>query len=185
MKSTTRSTAPEVSDAALLARVAEGDVAALGELYDRHAESLLRYARRVDARDPEDVVQMVFLRVLRIAGTFRADAVSAKPWLLAIATRVLQERSRALRRWGAALLRLASAVERTQTSRADMRSDVSRALAQLSVAKRSVLILAEVEGFGCEEIATMLDIPVGTVWTRLHHARRELRRFHEHVEAEG
>jgi len=38
-----------------------------------------------------------------------------------------------------------------------------------------VLLLAEVEGFSCPEIAEMLDIPVGTVWTRLHHARRELR----------
>ena len=46
-------------------------------------------------------------------------------------------------------------------------------------AKRTVLVLAEVEGFSCEELATMLSIPIGTVWTRLHHARRELRRFYE------
>jgi DNA-directed RNA polymerase specialized sigma24 family protein len=82
----------------------------------------LRFVGRVDARDPEDVVQTVFLRVLRIAGRFHADTASARPWLFAIATHVSQERSRALRR-------------------------------------------------------AMLAIPVGTVWTRLHHARRELRRF--------
>ena len=168
-----------VTDAALLARVAEGDVAALGELYDRYAQQLVCFVRRVEPNDAQDVVQTVFLRVLRIAGTFRADAPSARPWLFAIAARVLQERSRALRRWGSALLRFASEAERSQPDRADLRSDVARGLSQLSLAKRSVLILAEVEGFGCEEIAQMLSIPVGTVWTRLHHARRELRRFHE------
>ena len=185
MKPNALGASPATTDAALLARVAEGDVAALGQLYDRYAESLLRFVRRVDAHDPEDVVQTVFLRVLRIAGTFHADAASARPWLFAIALRVLQERNRALRRWGAALLRLASEAERSHASRADLRSDVARGLAQLSVAKRSVLILAEIEGFGCEEIAAMLAIPVGTVWTSLHHARRELRQFHERAEASG
>jgi len=173
------------SDGAILARVAEGDVAALGELYDRYAESLLRFVGRVDARDPEDVVQTVFLRVLRIAGRFHADAASARPWLFAIATHVLQERSRALRRWAATLMRLASEAEQSQSSRVDVRSDVARGLAQLTLAKRSVLILAEVEGFRCKEIAAMLAIPVGTVWTRLHHARRELRHFHDRTETFG
>jgi RNA polymerase sigma-70 factor (ECF subfamily) len=51
---------------------------------------------------------------------------------------------------------------------------VERAFAQLSDAKRSVLLMAEVEGMSCEEIAAALEIPVGTVWTRLHHARRHL-----------
>ena len=42
-----------------------------------------------------------------------------------------------------------------------------------------MLLLAEVEGFTCEEIAAMLAVPVGTVWTRLHHARRQMRAFYE------
>jgi RNA polymerase sigma factor (sigma-70 family) len=167
------------NDAATLARVAQGDVAALGTLYDRYAPALLRFARRVDRTDADDVVQTVFLRVMRIAGSFRTDATSARPWLFAITTRVMQERTRALRRLGAAMLRLANEPKRTHLSTADARRDLERGLMRLSIAKRSVLLLAEVEGFSCEEIAGMLSIPIGTVWTRLHHARRELRRYEE------
>jgi RNA polymerase sigma-70 factor (ECF subfamily) len=47
----------------------------------------------------------------------------------------------------------------------------------LSQPKRVTLLLAEVEGLSCPEIAAALDIPVGTVWTRLHKARRELRQL--------
>ena len=53
--------------------------------------------------------------------------------------------------------------------------DLERALERLSAPKREVLLLAEVHGFSGEEIATMLGVPIGTVWTRLHHARREMR----------
>ena len=165
----------KLSDAAVLARVAEGDVAALGALYDRYAPQLLRFARRVARNDAEDVVQTVFLRVMRIATTFRPDATSARPWLFAITTRVLQERTRALRRWGAAMLRLAQDVDEPVGTSLEIAGDVQRGLMRLSMAKRTVLVLAEVEGFACEEIASMLSIPVGTVWTRLHHARKELR----------
>ena len=52
---------------------------------------------------------------------------------------------------------------------------VERALARLSEAKRVTLLMAEVEGLSCDEIAQALEIPIGTVWTRLHAARRELR----------
>jgi RNA polymerase sigma-70 factor (ECF subfamily) len=61
----------------------------------------------------------------------------------------------------------------------ESRRDVEKAVATLTEAKRVVLLLADLEGFTCEEIAAMLGIPVGTVWTRLHHARRELRAFYE------
>jgi RNA polymerase sigma-70 factor (ECF subfamily) len=172
----------KLSDAVILARVAEGDVAALGALYDRYAPQLLRFARRVDRNDAEDVVQTVFLRVMRIAGTFRADAPSARPWLFAITTRVLQERTRALRRLGAAMLRLAQVVDEPASTSLETAGDLQRGLMRLSIPKRTVLVLAEVEGFACEEIAGMLSIPVGTVWTRLHHARKELRAHRDREE---
>ena len=53
----------------------------------------------------------------------------------------------------------------------------------MSRAKSTVLLLHEVEGFSCAEIASMLSIPVGTVWTRLHHARHELRSYYRGDEA--
>lgn len=174
-----RSTA---GDGALLARVAQGDTAAFGALYDHYAPGLLRFARRLEPQDAEDIVQTTFLRALRLAASFDAQAPSARSWLFAIAAHVAQERKRTVRRWTAALLRLSEQPRRIAPATSDARFDLDRALAQLSVAKRTVLVLAEVEGFACEEIASMLEIPIGTVWTRLHHARRELRRLHEEGE---
>jgi RNA polymerase sigma factor (sigma-70 family) len=166
------------SDAELLARVAQGEVSALGSLYDRHAPGLMRFARRIDPQEAEDVLQSTMLRVARLAGRFDGRTPSARAWLFAIMLRVAQERSRSLRRLGAALRRFAE-LPRGPVHPVDTAPDLERALRRLSHAKRSVLLLSEVEGFTCEEIASMLEVPVGTVWTRLHHARRELRAFIE------
>lgn len=171
---TDSSSAP--SDGALLARVAGGDVAALGRIYDSYAPTLLRFARRLGARDEaEDVVQNVFLRVVRLAATFDPNAASARPWLFAITIRVIQERRRALRRLASAMSALSLQKAQPLAAPGPDRRELDKCLQKLSLAKRTVVLLAEVEGFACDEIAQMLEIPVGTVWTRLHHARRELR----------
>lgn len=167
-------------DAELLARVAKGDLSALGTLYDSFAPSVLRFADRVGGHhDAEDIVQTVFVRVVHAAGSFDPRASSARPWLFGIATRVVLERRRSLRRFVEAVRTLAAHDVRTTENPAEARTDIQRALTRLTPAKRAVLVLAEAEGFTCDEIAAMLELPVGTVWTRLHHARRELRRFHE------
>ncbi|MDB4971792.1 MAG: polymerase sigma-54 factor RpoN [Myxococcaceae bacterium] len=165
-----------VHDGALLARVAQGDVRALAKIYDQYATMMLRFARRLGAADEaEDVVQSVFLRVVRLSTGFDPSVASARPWLFAITMRVVQERRRSLRRLAAAMSALTAQKRSRSTASAPDSSDLERGLAKLSHAKRSVVLLAEVEGFSCDEIASMLQIPVGTVWTRLHHARRELR----------
>ena len=56
------------------------------------------------------------------------------------------------------------------------RSEVERALTRLSESKRVTYLMAEVEGLSCAEIADALGVPIGTVWTRRHAARHELRR---------
>lgn len=166
-----------IPDAELLRRVAGGDVEALGGLYDRHARALLGFVRRAaPSEDAEDVVQNVFLRALSLAPRFDAGAASARPWLFGIAVYVTRERRRSVRRFAAALLRLSDFGRRAVEPPAD-RTDLERALAKLSPQKREVLLLVEVEELTCDEVATALGIPVGTVWTRLHHARRELRRL--------
>jgi RNA polymerase sigma factor (sigma-70 family) len=166
------------SDAELLARIAGGDVEALGGLYDRHARALLGFARRVaPSDDAEDIVQAAFLRVLSCAARFDPAAPSARPWLFGIAALIARERRRSVQRFGAALLRFATFGRRVVEPPAAEKGDVERAVAALSPPKREVLLLVEVEGLTCEEAAAALGIPVGTVWTRLHHARRELRRL--------
>jgi RNA polymerase sigma factor (sigma-70 family) len=170
--------APAPEDDVLLARVAGGDLNALGALYDRHAGTLVRFARSLEPEGAEDIVQTVFMRVMRVAGTFRGGpATSARSWLFGITVRVAAERGRSLRRLGAALLRMARQPPRSAPAILDTRPDIDAALMRLSETKRTVVLLAEVAGLNGEEIAAILNIPVGTVWTRLHHARRDLRRF--------
>jgi RNA polymerase sigma factor (sigma-70 family) len=171
---------PPSEDADSLARIARGDLAGLGELYDRHAHDLWRFIRRAAPReDAEDVVHTVFVRLVGIAAAYDGRASSARSWLFGVATHVLRERRRSLRRLADALLVHARTAEDPLASTQATSVDVDRALLRLTDAKRIVLLLAEVEGFTCPEISKMLRIPVGTVWTRLHHARRELRSHFE------
>jgi RNA polymerase sigma-70 factor (ECF subfamily) len=90
-----------------------------------------------------------------------------------------------LSRWLRALTELAT---REQGRYVDLDRDLSArdgllrlqpALDKLSEAKRVVLLMAEFEQLSSQEIADALEIPVGTVWTRLHHARNDLRRLLE------
>ena len=167
-------------DREALARVAEGDVGALGEVYDRHASALLRFAARAAGpSDAEDVVQTTFVTAAKIAASYDARTDSARAWLFGIAARIVQERRRAIFRLTRALFRVASDRPPTPPPSDAHRADLERGLGGLSESKRVVLLLTEVEGFTCEEIASMLSVPIGTVWTRLHHARKELRCFYE------
>lgn len=164
------------SDGELISRIAGGDIGALGVLYDRHARSLLRFIRRHSpAEDSEDILQNTFLRAIEVAKRFEPGS-SARPWLFGISIQVLRERRRSLRRWGALLTSLAARPPRVSPAPSATARDLSRALGRLSDAKRSVVLLAEVEGFTCGEIAGILGVPLGTVWARLHHARRALKK---------
>src|SRR5262249_40309705 len=102
------------------------------------------------------------------------------------AARLVSRRRRTLARFRRALRELASRQEGTQRDpqreliARDELEALGKALERLSDAKRVALILAEVEGLGPEEIAAALRVPVGTVWTRLHPARLELRRALRH-----
>jgi RNA polymerase sigma-70 factor (ECF subfamily) len=89
----------------------------------------------------------------------------------------LRRRRQAVSRFAAVLGAFKSTLQPAGDPRPALqaRTDVERALAGLSEAKRITILMAEVEGLSCEEIARVLVIPIGTVWTRLHAARRELR----------
>ena len=168
--------AGDAEDAAALSRVATGDVGSLGEIYDRYASALLSFIHHMAPNDDaEDLVQNVFIRVVSIAHSYQPGGPSAKRWLFGIAVRIVQERRRTLRRFARLAAELASWPQRWTSPTSIERHDLFQALERLSEPKRLVLLLTEVEGFSAEETASMLGIPVGTVWTRLHHARRELR----------
>jgi RNA polymerase sigma-70 factor, ECF subfamily len=186
MKSPERVSAVEVSDAAALAALTQGHISALGVLYDRYQAAVSSFVRRAtnDASDAEDVVHATFMTAARAAANFDGRQ-SCRPWLVGIAARLLHRRKRGLSRWARALRELTlhegdrhSDPHRALTARDEVQR-LSLALEQLSEPKRVVLLLAESEGLSSEEVALALQIPVGTVWTRLHHARRDLRRLLE------
>jgi len=167
-----------VSDSELIARLANGEIGALGELYDRHHEPVRRFLTRAtsDAEDVDDLVSATFLAAAKSAARFDGRA-ACRPWLLGIAAQYLRRRRQSFGRW----LKALSSLSRIQAAACDPRSalqarnDVDRALREISEAQRVTFLMAEVEGLTCPEIADALGIPVGTVWTRLHAARRNLR----------
>lgn len=181
----TSPSAKGVPDSELLARIGAGDLSDLGALFDRHALDVRRFLRRlgVGAGDVDDLVQATFLTVIDAAGNFRAPAAgSAKPWLLGLAANVVRRHRRSLARMAA---RIAAWAREPRADAARAASDslevhersarAETALARLSPKKREVFVMVVLEGLAAEAVAASLGIPVGTVWTRLHHARRELR----------
>lgn len=169
--------APRAGDAELLARVASGDLGALGDVYQRHRADVRSFVLRATNGhdDAEDILHNTFLTAARIADRYDGRE-SCRPWLIGIAARLVQQRSQTFARVARYLARLASSPAQTRdpSLELDARNDLARALARLGAAKRVVILMAEVEGMTCAEIAAALRIPIGTVWTRLHHARREL-----------
>lgn len=165
-------------DADVLRRLAAGDIGALGELYDRHHDAIRRFVARAtcDAEDVDDLVHAAFLEAARSAERYDGRA-SARPWLVGIAAQLLRRRRRSFGQ----LFKLLSSLRGLRAASADprpalhARGDVERALAKLTEVKRVTLLMAEVEGLTCAEIAAAMGVPIGTVWTRLHAARRELR----------
>lgn len=176
-------TSRQLSDAGALEAVRDGHLSALGVIYDRHHGSVLGFLMRATGSraDAEDLLHATFVTAARAAGSFDGRE-TCLPWLLGIAGRLAYRHRRGLRRLTQALSRLHRSEPaaswdpaRQLGARAEL-DQLSRALEQMSERKRVVLLLSEVEGLGSEEIAKALGVPVNTVWTRLHHARAELRR---------
>jgi RNA polymerase sigma-70 factor (ECF subfamily) len=179
-----RGNVPQTPDPAILRQLAGGEIGALGELYDRYREPVRRFVARAtsDADDVDDLVHATFLAAAKSAGRYDGRP-SCRPWLIGIAAQLLRRRRQSLGRFLAVLSSLRVRATTVDPRPAlQSRSDVERALDGISAAKRITLLMAEVEGLSCAEIAAALGIPIGTVWTRLHAARRELRRALEEGE---
>lgn len=173
------------NDGELLKRVAEGDLASLGMLYDAHGAHVRRFIGRMGVAhgDLDDLVQTTFLLALSASERFDGRE-SARAWLLGLATNAIRRHRRSLRRLMDRLMQFSrEPTVRSVRSAEDafaVRQTAARAekaIRQLSQKKREVFLLVAVEGVSSEQAAAALDIPVATVWTRLHHARRDLRRL--------
>ncbi len=172
------------SDAELMRALASGELGPLGELYDRYHDDVRQFARRACSRDGDvdDVVHDTFLTAARAAAAYDGRPC-ARPFLIGVAAQLVRRRRRVWARWAEVLEAFGWAHDQSAprtpeevAGTAEVVARVERALSHLSEEKRLVLLLFEREGLSGEEIARALDIPVGTVWTRLHHARADMRR---------
>ncbi len=168
-------------DAPYVRAVAAGDLSALGVLYDRHFVAVRLFLRRVGlgAAEADDVAQDVFLSLRQCANRYDGRA-SARPLMLGIAARRSPRVRDRIRRWARAVVLSPrpAPVERPDEAleRADEQRLFEAALSRISERKRVVFVMMEREGLSSREVADALGVPIGTVWTRLHHARAELTR---------
>jgi len=170
-------------DAALLGRIAAGDEDAMASFYRAHgrvvfAQVLLVAGERVLA---EEIVQDTMLAVWRGAGSFRGES-SARSWVIAIARRQTRDRlrGRRLRVVDDAFLAdqpgSGPGPEVMALDRAEL-AEVTGAIRELAPAHREVLGLAFGSGLSLPAVAGVLEIPVGTVKSRLTAARAALIRI--------
>lgn len=174
---------PVVADAAIVAD-SRTRPEAFAALFDRHAPRVHRYlARRLGEQAAADLVGETFLIAFRRRDRYDPGRPDALPWLYGIATTLVgQHRREESRRHR---LHLALAPEPAEpfpieavvsrVAAAASRRALLDALAELAPADRDVLLLVAWEQLSYEEVAAALDVPVGTVRSRLHRARRIVR----------
>ena len=157
----------------------KGERITAGALFRVHAEFVAKFLRHlgVPARDVDDLVQEVFMTAHRKGG-YVAGPAQPRTWLAAMAVRHAQNNSRALRRGELFSTRLSREPLLPPTDpaeEAEVREGIARvqrALEQLPLEQRAAFVLLELEGESCESIAASWEVPVGTIYSRLHHARR-------------
>jgi RNA polymerase sigma-70 factor (ECF subfamily) len=183
------------SDAALVGRATQGDVAAFGVIVERYQRPMAALVSRMTANpdDVDDIVQELFLRAWKGLPRFRGDA-QFSTWLYRIAVNTaIKHRSRhrnenalslsadnlvggldalhapsdAAPTQGGDPFRAAHQKEREET--------VRRAVMSLPDKQRSVVVLHYFEGHSCEEISKIVGCSLGTVWSRLHYACKRLK----------
>jgi RNA polymerase sigma-70 factor (ECF subfamily) len=151
--------------------------------YLEHVEFVRRVVARLcgPSADVDDVVQEVFLVALRKRSSF-AGRAAPSTWLYAIAQRVVmatRRQARVRRFFGMNPAPAKRTIATPQQIFEDREASerLYRLLESISDKKRTVFVLFELEGLSGEEIARIVGCPLKTVWTRLHHARRELHRL--------
>ncbi|GAA1145237.1 RNA polymerase sigma factor [Nocardioides aquiterrae] len=173
-----------VTEEALVERLRDGDPEALAALFDRHGDRIYNHCFRAtgDWGEAEDATSTVFLEVWRHRRRVRLHDGSALPWLYGVATNVCRNLTRSRRRRLRALAALprpepvpdhAERVADRLGSTARMAA-VLAAIDDLPPREREVLGLVAWSGLTYEQAAAALDVPVGTVRSRLSRARARL-----------
>lgn len=182
------------SDAMLVERALDNDLAAFEQLVTRYQNKIISYAARMlnDRDEAEDVTQEVFIKAYRSLESFRG-ASSFSTWLYRIATNLCIDRVRQRQRRpqqaysldepldkdeerGGRELPDTSSEPSGQVEREELRRQVRQTVAEMPEKLRSVLVMCDIQGMPYESIAEVLKCPIGTVKSRLFHARADLAR---------
>jgi RNA polymerase sigma-70 factor (ECF subfamily) len=168
------------------------------EIYARRFHDVLRWIRALGGlnTDLEDLAQEVFLVVQRRLIDF--DGRNLGAWLYKIAKNQVSDHRR--RAWVRRLFldsKSGADVADNQVhiqsipnphevlEQREIRKFLAQVLNKMSVAQRSAFVLFEIEGYSGEEVAELEGIPLNTVWTRLHHARKTFFKLIDQARAEG
>ena len=182
------------SDAYLVSRALEGDLPAFEKLVARYQNKLIGYSARMlgDQDEAEDVAQEVFIKAYRSLDSFRGDS-QFSTWIYRIATNLCIDRIRARKRRpqqaysldepmdkdeekGGREIADNSAEPTREVEREELRLRVRQVMSEMPEKMRTILIMCDMQGMSYEEIAKVLDCPIGTVKSRLFHARADLGR---------
>ncbi|MEM9075380.1 MAG: sigma-70 family RNA polymerase sigma factor [Myxococcota bacterium] len=160
-------------------------------VFDAEFAYVRRSLRRLGVReaDVEDLCQDVFLLIYRSLDRYDPSR-PIRPWLFAFAFRVASNYRRAMRNWKEEPAsdppeQAAAGDPESRVAQRQKTDRVLEALASLSMEKRGILIMFDIDDFPAPEIASALDVPVNTVYSRVRQARQELKRSLKRLEARG
>ena len=164
----------------LVVRYKQGDAAAMSELVQIWASPLYYYVRRFDMGEDEslEVLQDVWLRVLQRIGQLKRPA-AFPAWLFKTTRTIVLDRLRRTAR--SKTVCIDECLSPIPQEQGDSELDgfaiweIHEALGKLRVIQRECLLLRYIQGFSLREISAVLGVPVGTVKSRLYHAKRALR----------
>lgn len=176
---------PDISDGALMTRLAGGDLSALEPLYNRHGQRigslLLRVQPAMSPPEAEELCQEVFLTLAETAVRYREQG-KLRSWITGIAVKKARAWGRG--RWlRGRLMReqirphpaFSATTRADQDQRMEAKQEIQLALESLSPKLREVLVLHAIEGISGPEIGEALGISSSAVWVRLHRAREQMR----------
>ncbi len=172
------------TDQALVIQIQQGNLEALGVLYDRHRRLVYRTALAItgDTEAAADLLQDVFLRLHRFAHNI--DPLRPlEPWLYRMTTNLSYDWVKRRKRWPRPLEDLADWLIGTgknppyeSVERSDEWIQVQRAVADLPLPQRVVVVLYYLNDLALQEISEVLEVPIGTVKSRLYYGRLALKR---------
>jgi RNA polymerase sigma-70 factor (ECF subfamily) len=172
------------AESMLVRQAVSGDAGAFEELVRRYQHRIVNLTRVLGGgNDAEDLAQEAFLRAYRGLGRFRGDS-AFHTWLFRITVNVVRSHVKRRQRWHWPWVRSLDSDEGPPPPEAAApafehdwvrRDAIDRALAAIPADLRAVVVLRDLEGLAYRDIAEVLQVPLGTVESRLHRARQTLK----------